>query len=224
MKKIVCCMLLILTLGGCAKTDVDKEIQSVLKKEEKVKAISYITNQKKYYSYYLPPEVGRMKSTQISEMFKKNNISFVMNLDISSIVIDEYYTEKDMDKKVNEAEKKDKLRAYYGTVKNTKKEKIDYCVKIEKMKNNEYYLILDTDIVDFYTIVPKTEIKNILKAEFKILKSIKTKKDLILKDFTLKVEQKENNDFPLVDQQPDGSLTDLIVGDEPTGVDEEVSS
>lgn len=214
MKRLICCMLLIFTLSGCVKTDINKEVQSVLKKEEKVKAISYITNQKKYYSYYLPPEVGRMKSTQISEMFKKNNISFVMNLDVSSIVIDEYYTENETEEKIRKTEKNDKVKTFYGTVKNSKKETLDYSVKIEKMKNNEYYVILDTEYVDFYAIVPKTEIKNILKAEFKILKSVRIQKDLVLKDFTLKVEQKENNDFPIIDQQPDGSLTDLIVEDE----------
>lgn len=95
MKRFVC-VLLCLILSGCSKISgsLQNRLDAALRAAESAE-VSAPNNRKTFYSYYLDPSLGRIYSTETGNVFSKNGTSFVMNLDVPSIINDKYYPNKD---------------------------------------------------------------------------------------------------------------------------------
>ncbi len=96
MKKILC-LVLCLFMASCS--NISGSIQSRL--DERISAcenapLKTPNNRKAYYSYYLDPSIGRIHSTGTGNVFSLDGDSFVMNLDVSKIINEKYYPEKEV--------------------------------------------------------------------------------------------------------------------------------
>lgn len=96
-------------LSGCAKStesDLPQTIQTFLK-EQSTMAVSLGANHSKdYYKYYLPLDMGIKDSTQLGEVFTKNESMILMNFDPSALVIYNYYNGHEDEVKKIEQDKK----------------------------------------------------------------------------------------------------------------------
>ena len=94
MKKVVLLMLSLFLLGGCAsEADLSNQVLTLLQEKSMLEPFNDTNMSKKYFSYYLPRDVGRGTGNSLSGVYLKDGYKFVMNLDASQIIIDEYYTE-----------------------------------------------------------------------------------------------------------------------------------
>ena len=66
-------------------------MDEVLQKSSKTEIATTKSHVKQYYSYYIQPSIGRRESTEISNVFVLNDDEFVMNLNVSSVIKNEYY-------------------------------------------------------------------------------------------------------------------------------------
>ena len=82
-------------LVGCTKVEegindrLNHKILDVLQEE-----IHPAHSNKEYYSYYTEPYIGRLESTDTTNIFTYEGIPFLMNLNIAGIVNDKYYNQK----------------------------------------------------------------------------------------------------------------------------------
>ena len=86
-------LLCALLLSGC-KVDhakIQNSITDELIKMTENEPIYYTTMEKPLYSYYLPKDVGRISSNELSSLFVKDGVKFIMNFNPNKVVIHDYY-------------------------------------------------------------------------------------------------------------------------------------
>lgn len=192
MRKLLILLMSCLMLAGCAninEENLPETILSALQTIDEQEAIDDPNMSKPFYRYYLPKDIGRIKSNQLSSVFLKDGYHFVMNFDAAQIVINEYYSEDDTHHEMvdvsltkNEA---DSL-VYNGSFKNAFGVVHPYVCTIEKLNKKNYLLVLDIDYVKFYTITPMAELSTMIQSMFDIAKSVKYDSRKILSEFSLK--------------------------------------
>lgn len=97
MKKLIALACCLLFLNGCAKTfesDLPQMVNDLLIKQNEMVSSLGANRTKDYYKYYLPLDMGTRESTQLGEVFIKNESTILMNFDPSAIIIHEYYNDK----------------------------------------------------------------------------------------------------------------------------------
>lgn len=215
MKKVVLLMLSLILLGGCAsEADLSNEVMVLLQEKSSLLPLNDTNMSKMYYSYYLPRDVGRGKGNSLSGVYIKDGYKFVMNLDASQIIIDEYYTEEAaepvMDVIMNSS---DSGFTYQGSYTNTEDELKNYTLRLEKLTDGYYYIDLAACGLRFYSIVPYAEVKSLLNCMITIMRSVKIDRQLILNDFSLKSAtalQQQNLDYLNEEVPVDGYIKDLV--------------
>lgn len=89
MKKVLAVLLLLLT--GCS---ISRSEESERKMEDDIEAVlsadyDQPNYTKEYYAYYLPPDIGRYSGDALSNTFNYAGTSFIMNLNVDSILDEE---------------------------------------------------------------------------------------------------------------------------------------
>ncbi|MEG0284320.1 MAG: hypothetical protein RR601_05920 [Erysipelotrichales bacterium] len=214
-------ILFILVLSGCTPQVTFSNIsQETINNINSQTELAPTNATKKYYSYYLPTDVGRLKSTDLSELLVKKNNNIVMNFETSNLIIEKYYTskeeDKDKDKDKDKAEVKDKAnseeKVFNGTYTNNNEEELTYRIIIKKCENERYFIYFDGYVVNFYTIVNDSDIESQLINIFKMAKSFKYDRELILKSFSLKSvgsTKAEAFDFTKENMPESGMLSEM---------------
>lgn len=216
MKKLAL-LLCALLLSGC-KVDhlkIQNDITNELNKMTNYEPIYYTTMEKPLYSYYLPKDVGRISSNELSSLFVKDGVKFIMNFNPNKIVIHDYYYK---DKIVSSEELKinEESDLYYdasGTFKGSDKRYHYYDIKVVHLRDNNYLLKLDMSYVNYLAVVKPVEIKPLIKSMFTMAKSIHFDADYVVNEYSLqstsesvKVSLEEfNEELP-----ESGLLSDLI--------------
>ncbi len=216
MKKLAC-LLMSFILFGCQistsqiKNDITDEINSMAK----FTPISYRTMSKPFYSYYLPKDVGRIDSNDLSSLLVKDGSKIVMNFNPNSIVIHDYYHKDEM--KLYEENTIDASYKYYyrsnGTFLGGDYRYHDYSIQIAKLDETDFLLYLDLSYVNFTTIVKEVQLESFIHSMFIIGKSLTYDSSEVVAHYSLqstldsiKQDLEEfNEELP-----NDGSLSDLI--------------
>lgn len=177
MKKIFL-VLICFILASCQfklqENSLDSQIQDIIYQSEKQKIIS-ADNNKQFYSYYTEPSVGRIKTSQLSTLFKINQKEFVMNLNVINIV-----NEQDIQTMPANDHKLFSLSGKYTDGDN---EKQNYIVDVYQF-DQVYYLKLTTKYVNFSAKGTKAYILSCVDEMMKIAKSIEIYKENILAAYT----------------------------------------
>lgn len=111
MKKALAIASCLVLLSGCAKSfesDLPQRIETYLKQQSTQMHSLGANKSKYYYKYYLPLDIGIRDSTQLGEMFVKNDSLLLMNFNPSSLVIYHYYNK---DEEAAQKEEKERQQA-----------------------------------------------------------------------------------------------------------------
>lgn len=104
---------------------------------------------KDFYSYYVQPDIGRIRSDQVSSVFMKDGTKFVMNLNVPQIVNDRYY---DAQAAGDEVAVNAVLQAEsQGTYLDYTDKEHPFDLRIYQL-NDQYYAWLQTDTAEFYSV------------------------------------------------------------------------
>lgn len=216
MKKLAL-LLCALLLSGC-KVDhvkIQDDITNELIEMIEYEPIYYTTMEKPLYSYYLPKDVGRISSNELSSLFVKDSVKFIMNFNPNKVVIHDYYY-KDKAITAEELTVNEESDLYYdatGTFKGSDKRYHYYDIKVVHLRDNNYLLKLDMSYVNYLAVVKPVEIKPLIKSMFTMAKSIHFDADYVVSEYSLqstsesvKVSLEEfNEELP-----ESGLLSDLI--------------
>ena len=216
MKKLAC-LLMAFILLGCQvstpqiKNDITNEINTMAKSAP----TSYKTMNKPFYSYYLPKDVGRIDSNDISSLLSKDGSKIIMNFNPNSIVIHDYY-HKDEIKGYEENTIDETYKHYYrsnGTFLGSDYRYHNYSIQIAKLDETDFLLYLDLAYVNFTTVVKEVQLASFIHSMFIIGKSLTYDSSEIIAHYSLQSTLdsiKQDLDEFNEELPNNGSLSDLI--------------
>ena len=216
MKKLAC-FLMVCLLSGCQinsnqiKSNITKEISTMAKSIPS----DYITMNKPFYSYYLPKDIGRIDSNDLSSLLVKDGVKIIMNFNPNSVVIKDYYQKNEntvyIENTVNE-----NYEFYYqsnGTYLGKDYKYYDYSIRIMQLDETDYLLYLDMGHVNFTTIVKEVQLPSFIHSCFVIAKSIDYDSKEVVAFYSLQsTSESIKQDLEEFNEQlpNDGTLSDLI--------------
>ena len=179
--KIILSLGLLAALSGCdaavnLNAEAETQIDAVLEQ-----TISSANHHSLYYSYYLEPCVGRLTSERTGDVFDYEGDQFLMNLNISAIIDERYYTEQTGSTDI------DGLTVLYerqGQYSDRLAKAHDYTVRIYTASGSELLVSLNTDEMQFYGFCPKAKAAEMLAEMLKIARSVEVDTDTVLADYS----------------------------------------
>ncbi len=204
----------VLLLTSCASNG--NSIQSVLDHVSQ-ESVHTPNNQKTYYAYYLPSGIGRMDATQTSNTFNVNGHTFVMNLDVASILHETNPQESHL------FDRKKASDSFQGSYIDGNGKEIQYLLEIYP-SGNQNIVYLKTDTLEFCSYTYAMDVAQIVEAMMRIARSTTVYRKQVIADFRLqnqityetkKVELFEN----LVPEN--GTIDDLLIDPEEKNVSED---
>lgn len=183
--RFICLMLLLVSLlSGCTFDETMAEMMDeMLNKAASLEIAETKTHVKQYYSYYLQPSIGRRDSTAISNVFVFEDDEFVMNLNVSSVIKNEYYLEADT--KILPVYSRSKILVYTaeGQCLNSSEEQMNYKVSVYDLSRNSYLVILESDYFTFLSRCPLGSVVQISEQMLLTCRTAEIYSEPILRDF-----------------------------------------
>ncbi|MCI5773128.1 MAG: hypothetical protein MR210_01065 [Erysipelotrichaceae bacterium] len=216
MKKIIL-FLLVLCLSGCqSQLDIQQALDSNLAKANALPS-AVANNNKKFYSFYLEPDIGRLQANQTSSILKYKDTKFTMNLNISKIVNAQSYGDiiPDITKPDDQylvAQSIGNYTDYDGT-------SYPYQSYIYHLPNGDYYLTMDTQYVFFSAIGNEYQVLEVADQMLKIAKSVSIDDEEIMIAYSAKERIIfEGEELSLYDQiiPVEGKVSDML--EKPTDI------
>lgn len=183
MRKIFC-LILIFCLVGCSQPpqSFQERLENTLLNANQIEAVSP-SNRKIFYSYYVEPSVGRIDSNESSNIFEKNNVKFVMNLNVSNIINTRYYSDAMIDS--NTVTKDELLFTINGKYKDYLDNEYDYSCDVYKY-DNTYYMTFVSKYMNFYAIGNQMDLITVAQEMLKISKTIRVDEDAVISHYSSK--------------------------------------
>lgn len=184
-------VLLCLLLCGCTVSEnkIKNQINDVLVKIESEEAITETNMRRTYFDYFLPRNVGHRFSDQENAVFLLNDQAFYMNLDISEIIISEYYSPllSTQQKRFNEIAKiGTNLVRKSGEMLDSSNVMQKYKIVLSKIDNHEYFLYTQYGDVYFSAICPLSNVEELIYEMFKIGRSVRIDGPKVLRAYSNK--------------------------------------
>lgn len=211
-------LLCIILLGGCKvnahdlKADITNELTIMAEHEP----IYYTTMEKPLYSYYLPKDVGRISSNELSSLFIKDDVKFIMNFNPNKIVIHDYYYQ-DRFIPYTEPTILEDTTLYYeanGTFRGNDSRYHYFDCKVIHLEENNYLLKLDMSYINYLAVVQPVQIQSMLHSMFVMAKSVQYDSDYVVSEYSLqstsesvKVSLEEFNE-----ELPDSGMISELMG------------
>lgn len=194
-KKVIA-VLLVLLLSGCAKAEtMEKQIRFALNqaKEDPYPAIN---QQKQYYGYYLPPDIGRRKSTLFSEVLVKDGYTIVMNFKSRAVIEAATSSSQREAQEVEQEVLKELLgHASYETIEGGYAfsgyyQMMDgfvypFTCKVLENDADTVAIALETQYMDSFTIVDRSCADQYARVMLKMAGALKIEEERLLADFSL---------------------------------------
>ena len=219
MRRKVVLMLCLLLLCGCTfnRETLQNDLQQSLQDSSHQEAVTFTNMNKPLYSYYLPRDIGRVLSNDLSSVLKKDGTQFIMNFNPNAVVIHDYYYEVDyMFMEMNDttlvSSDSNKIQ-YEGTFRNKNGQVHNYSCIVDELDNGKYFFILNMEYVYFYTIAEGAELSSLIDTMFDIGQSVTYDSEEIVSIYSLKSSSEyltENLDEFTQDLPSEGYLSDLI--------------
>ncbi len=176
MKKILLLICMTLMLTGCSAgaslKALEADLQALATAEIKMSA----DNNKSLYRYYSSPDVGRRVSTQTANVFTYRNDEFIMNLDIATIINEEFYDSVDTFRfNVDES-----MLSISGPYTNTANEEFEFSFQVYDFNESKYLIYMETQYVNFYSYCEYTNIAPMALEMMKIAKTVEVEKETII--------------------------------------------
>ncbi len=188
MKKVFLLSLVLLVLSGCSSNLTTKTLYDIVDEAVELELPdARINNAKKdYYTYYIPRGIGREERDETSNLFTINNNKAILNLDIASIIQDEYY---EIDA-VSDVGLRDIGSFTYtrfvkeGTCLDSSGQTMKYRVMVSASLDEFNYVIIQSNHFNFTTICPVLETDEVIYEMIKILRSCTVNREKIISDYS----------------------------------------
>lgn len=212
-------MLSALLLSGCSTvstTSLDRQLRQAVQRAAIVdyKAINNI--QKTLYTYYLPPHIGRVQSTDTASILRSGNVNILMNLDVIDVIADAYYDTKNVFKQL--VAQSQSLVSFEGELINAQQKALPYKVTVISVGNQEVLLTLESGYFILTAITATVEAPDILEDMVILVRSAKVDKEQVLVAYsTREVVDYQQETIDLFEQiaPESGSVLDMISGGNP---------
>lgn len=172
--------------------------------------------QKPLYTFYLPPHIGRIQSTETASILRVGNINILMNLDVIDVIADTYYASGNVFKQL--VAQTQSVVSFEGTLTTTQQKPIAYKVTVIDIGNREVLLTLESGYFIMTAIVPIGEAATILEDMVLMVRSAIVDTDEVLLSYSTResidYQQETINLFEQIAPES-GSVLDMISGDTP---------
>ncbi len=205
MKKIVL-IVLMLFITGCTsqgQSFVHDSIQSIFTKQYSDSQIEDLmddailnalalnvsddqNNVKPFYSYYLPSNIGKKYSDQIGSIFLSNNQEIVMNIDVSNVIIERYFSATANSTFSSTGYSEDVIYSHTDDYLNYNNETVSFNVKIQKIDEYNYFMVLQSDFFVFYSCTEAGYLPFIIEDMIVISRSTKVNTENVLASYSNK--------------------------------------
>lgn len=211
MKKLII-ILLVLFLSGCSTyLDLDASLDEAFSKEKTnldIRDNCVVT----YYDYFLPNDLVEYDYKDNVLLLGFNNSNIILNLNIPSIINDEYY--KDYVAKDEGFFDEDKLvYSHIGTYTDLRNREQDYFFRLYQY-DGRYLLHLMSMTVNIYSSCNKYDVEPIASKMLLLARTIKVDYDDVIADYSTKevidYEKKQVNLFDLV-VPVNGKVEELLI-------------
>ncbi|MEG0404001.1 hypothetical protein [Anaerorhabdus sp.] len=182
--KRICLILVVFLLFGC--TQSTQSFQERIQEEfDFVNTQTTVegNNRKEFYSYYIEPSIGKFSSNPSNNIFSKDGVQFVMNLNVSKIISQKYYTDALNSQDVVNTE--NLLFQITGQYDDFDLNSYDYICDVYQY-DNLYVLLLETQFMNFYTVGNENEVISAAGEMLKIARTIEVHSDKIISAYSSK--------------------------------------
>lgn len=216
MKKFIL-LLILLLLTACSNSNLSVNLDNLFNSIDGIN--NYTTNNVlKYYSYYLPSDMGESEVDSDSITLKYGESTIVMNLNIADIIKERYYDGATLSDEgfYNEDNLVYENTGTYTLNDGTSKK---YLYKLYDY-DSYYALYLKTSDNIFYGNVAKGEVKEVTRHLLIIAKSISIESDLIVSTYSSKDiidYQKKQLDLFNTQKPSSGSLQEMLTDEATIG-------
>lgn len=182
MKRLLLSIIVLLSLVGCTKYSDDLNALLSQKVDEALTIAADRPNYNhQYYSYYIEPCVGRIRSSEASNIFNYLGTRIILNLNVSGIISSAYYPSELVDDlKLSELQL---LANKNGTYIDYFNEEHPYDICLYQVSNGVLTLF-HSDTIDLYSISGKYDAVEISKVMMRIARSIKIDRELVISTFS----------------------------------------
>ncbi len=132
------------------------------------------------YSYYKEPLLGRLSSEETSNTFLLDNVKFVMNLKISSIINQKYYSGAKEQSGYTDLEP---AAASTGTFLDYEGKEHPFQVTLYRLRDS-IYTYASTDQVEFFAISGELEALQLAEAMIRMARSIRVDNDAVIASYS----------------------------------------
>ncbi|MEG0076329.1 hypothetical protein [Anaerorhabdus sp.] len=179
-----CLVLVACLLFGCAQSTQSLEA-NIQKELDFANTLATVEgdNRKDFYSYYIEPSIGKVSSNPSNNVFLKDGVQFVMNLNVSKIISEKYYADALTGDDV--ATKENLLFELDGQYDDGLLNSYDYRCQVYQYEN-AYMLLLETQYMNFYTVANANQLPGIASEMLKIARTVRVHKDEIISAYSSK--------------------------------------
>ena len=132
------------------------------------------------YTYYREPSIGRISSDETSNTFLMDDVKFVMNLRISSIINQKYYTDAS---DTTSLENMEKVAESSGTFNDYDGNEHPFRVTLYRLAENMYVYTV-TDQVEFFAIANDLQALQAAEAMVRMARSIRVDQDAVIATYS----------------------------------------
>ncbi len=215
MKKVAVLLCLLFLCTGCVSNDngvLTNNLDNVFNNLDSITKY-YPNNKMRYYSYYLPSDMGEEEIDSESVTINYNDSKIVMNLNVADIINEKYYPDELLK---DDGFFDSQYQIYENSGSYTSdQEEYRYEYKLYK-RNNTYAISLKTVNMNFYGVSTLSDVVELTKHLLMISKSIEVEKDNVLKTYYKKdVIDYSKKQIDLFDNSlpSNGKLSDMLTDD-----------
>ena len=163
-RKLLSLLMILVVLAGCSDISVSSlnaQLRQAVQKAAEVQLSATNNIQKNLYTFYLPPHIGRVQSTETASILRVSNINLLMNLDVIDVIADTYYESENVFKKLV-AQTQSQV-SFEGTLTSVQQKPISYKVTVIDLGNREVLLTLEGGYFILTAIAPVADTATILE-------------------------------------------------------------
>lgn len=183
-KKAFICFIIVFLITGCTdQTTLNNQIKKAVNRAITCQFDEDTTNncQKKYYSYYLRRNVGRVSADEISNIFKISGNIASLSLDITSIVNNSILLDSDESTIRDIGTLENPIYSDLSRFTDSSGQSIPYKLAVAKMEDNDYFVMIQTSQFIFIASTTADTCADTIYDMILLLRSCKVdKEDLIL--------------------------------------------
>lgn len=173
-------------LSGCTvyhKVNLQNLLDQKITQVEK-EPVTSADHHKKFYSYYISPEIGRMEGDSTGNIFNYEGTSFLMNLNVSSVMNRKYYNGIENNTDIlNDSSRK----AYVsGNYQDTNGDVHDFSLAVYDLGNRNYLTAMRTDTVDFCAVSDALKAVDLGGEMLKIARTVLVNSDAVTTAYSRK--------------------------------------